>query len=353
MIPIPKLDQLTQARDGAFPVVVLIHNERNIVGEFLRHYRGICSPHFLIADDHSSDGTREFLAAQPDVSLFSPIEGSGYRADKALWRKALLDGHATGRWALSLDADEFLVFSGMESRSLEDYCAALDREGAEAVMGPMVDMYADKPLARHVYPEDAGQGLLETFPYFDRQPGAFWLRLRNPRQRKRYPTPPLALWGGMRVRLFQPGPPRHPFSDRVVRRLSHLDQPLNIGPLGLLRHRIALPFIGKKSGGQLDMTKIPLLRWDKSIRFSGGSHALSVPRRLSESMVALLHFKFTRGIGGIEYIARRGTHNAGAEAYHRMLAMQEVMDSSPMWSGSVRYRDSSSLAGIVRDIPAR
>lgn len=355
---IGRLEQVTEARTGMFPIVVLVHNERNILPEFLRHHRAICRPHFLVVDDHSSDGTRELLAAEPDVSLFSPIPGSSYREDKAAWRKALLDSHAAGRWALSLDADELLVFAGMEDRSLDAYCAALDREGAEAVMGPMVDMYADRPLADHVYPAESAQRLVDAFPCFDgpRLGGgqdALHLRLRNRGPRRRYPTPALALTGGMRARLFQAGSTRTPLSEWALRHLCRLDQPLNPGVLGMLRHRIARRLIGKRGEGSLDMTKIPLLRWDEAIGFSGGCHALSVPRRLSESMVALLHFKFTRGVSGIEYIAHRGSHAEGSDAYRRMLAMQDILRRSPIWPGSLRYQDSRSLAGIVRDIPAR
>ena len=46
-----------------------LRNERIRLPYFLRYYRNLGVNHFLIVDNDSDDGSREYLQAQPDVSL--------------------------------------------------------------------------------------------------------------------------------------------------------------------------------------------------------------------------------------------------------------------------------------------
>src|SRR5690606_9889559 len=77
--------------DYRLPCVALAHNEKHIFPEFLTHYRSLGVDRFFIVDDHSTDGSRAFLEAQPDVIIFEPIKGSSYSRDKRHWRAELLD----------------------------------------------------------------------------------------------------------------------------------------------------------------------------------------------------------------------------------------------------------------------
>ena len=61
-------------RDG-LPLCAVVRNEMYFLPAFLAHYRGLGVGHFLMLDDRSDDGTRAFLASQPDVTLI----GSGRR----------------------------------------------------------------------------------------------------------------------------------------------------------------------------------------------------------------------------------------------------------------------------------
>jgi hypothetical protein len=143
--------------DGAaMPCVALCHNERNILKDFLEHYRSLAKIAFLIVDDRSTDGSREFLLQQPDVTLFQPIPGSTYREHKRYWRQELLDAYSDGKWCLAPDIDEHFVYLGMENKPLPDLITEIEREGAEAMCAFMLDMYADKPLADHVYSGGGG-----------------------------------------------------------------------------------------------------------------------------------------------------------------------------------------------------
>ena len=96
------------------PCVVLAHIEALILPEFLRHYRDIGVDRFFIVDDRSTDGSLDFLRAQPDVTIFTPVEGSTYRKDKRFWRAELLDTYCSGKWVVVPDVDEHLVYRGIE-----------------------------------------------------------------------------------------------------------------------------------------------------------------------------------------------------------------------------------------------
>ena len=82
----------------------------------------------------------------PDVHLFQTeasfaASGAGMR-----WTNRLLDAHGIGAWCLTIDADEVLVYPHCETAPLPVLTAYLDRCGAEAMVAPMLDLYAEVPL---------------------------------------------------------------------------------------------------------------------------------------------------------------------------------------------------------------
>ncbi|MBP6677822.1 MAG: hypothetical protein KA156_01910, partial [Paracoccus sp.] len=95
--------------------------------------------------------------------------------------------------------------------------------------------------------------------------------------------------------------------------------------------------------------KLGLCRWRPGTRFMG-AHRLCESYRMSESIAAFLHFKFTRGTAGLEYTAARGQHFAGSRHYLDMLDATEILGASPVFEGSRRYAGSHSLQGILRGI---
>jgi hypothetical protein len=314
--------------------MALAHNEAKRAADFLRHYRQLGVAHFLILDDRSDDGTLEFLKQQDDVTVFVP-EGTNYREHKIAWRKDILGAYAAHRWVLVPDLDELFVYPHCDTRTLDAFTAHLDREGAEAVFAPMVEMYADAPLDEPVY--QAGGSMLAAFPHFDAD--GYRLVAGKRKHRKHFPTPALDMHGGPRERLFYDFSTDALSAPRrwAVQRFAHLRRSMqpDIGEqAGNLLARFALS--GKAPRPPLLMSKIALLKWRDGLAFPGGPHAISAPLPLSANWGALLHFKFIDLPAQVAYTAARGQHVKGAVHYKKLQARGEY-HRSPIYAGSRRY----------------
>lgn len=146
-------------RDAPVVVVAVARNERVLMPHFLAHYRQLGVRAFAIVDNLSDDGTREYLAAQDDVVLYSADTQYRHSHYGVSWQQAVLAGHRLGRWAIVADIDEFLVYPDSETRPVDEWLASLDAAGHDAAQVLMVDMYPAGDLDgadfRHAAPFDA------------------------------------------------------------------------------------------------------------------------------------------------------------------------------------------------------
>ena len=96
--------QLTPVADrtaslSAQPILLFstMRNERIRLPYFLAYYRRLGVNHFLIVDNGSDDGTRDFLAEQSDVSVWSATAGYKQSRFGMDWMMHLLRRHGHGR----------------------------------------------------------------------------------------------------------------------------------------------------------------------------------------------------------------------------------------------------------------
>lgn len=139
--------RLATVAAGACVVVAVTRNERAMMGHFLAHYRRLGVSGFLIVDNLSDDGTPEHLLAEPDVALFSADTAFRRAVQGTDWKVALMAHYRLGCWTLVADADELLLYPGMETTPLPAYLAGAEFAGANAVRVHMLDMYPEGPLA--------------------------------------------------------------------------------------------------------------------------------------------------------------------------------------------------------------
>jgi hypothetical protein len=272
----------------------VVHDEMFFLPAFLAHYRAMGVERFALIDDASTDGTAEFLAAQPDcvtlvseLRYFNPIDGK-----RALhsWRQALMDRFCAGRWGLFADADEFLALpDGMD---LPAIIARLEARGAASVWGAMIDMYpatVAEVTGAPMQPFDLrGPWFFDARPHLRARPGG---------------DRPVGLYRGSRARL-----------------LAENGVQTGEGTLRRLATRLGLSRFLKLN----NLSKVPLVRWDPGTRFDGSHRILPSPS--GPDMLAIMHFKFTADLGRkIAYALETGGYGSGSRQYRLMGALLAAM----------------------------
>ncbi len=242
-------DNLRQLRPDGVICVCTVRNERLRLPFFLNYYRRLGIDQFFIIDNGSDDGTSEYLAEQPDVTVWhtaSSYKRSRFGMDWVNW---ILRRHAHDHWILCVDVDEFFVFPFCDTRSLSALTDWLDASFIRSFGTMTIDMYPKGRIDQETYIE--GQNPFEIADWFDT--GNYTIS-KNPRYKN------LWIQGGARARLF--------FSETPERAPA--------------------------------LNKIPLVKWKRSYTFVSSTHML-LPRGLNltydewggeKASGCLLHAKF-------------------------------------------------------------
>lgn len=174
-----------------------IRNESIRLPWFLDHHRRLGVAHFLIVDNGSDDGSTDWLAAQPDVSLWTTT--ASYKASRfgVDWLTWLQMKHGHGHWCLTVDADELLIYPYWDSRDLRALTEWLDAQNRPMFGAMMLDLYPKGPVASHPY--TAGSDPLQHLHWFD--PSGYGQRIQQPMGN-------LWIQGGPRARAFFATEPR-------------------------------------------------------------------------------------------------------------------------------------------------
>jgi len=145
--------------------ILVVRNEAHRLLDCLRHHREIGVDRFAILDNGSSDETLNLLADQPDVDLYATTAPYAESRNGSFWRSWLLRRYGHGRWYLTIDADELLVYADMSRHDLHDLGAFLRSWSAKMFFAPMIDMYSDSPLNEVIY--RSGDKQIDACPFFD------------------------------------------------------------------------------------------------------------------------------------------------------------------------------------------
>jgi len=325
-------------RDGEIRLFSKCRNEQLRLPAFLRHYRELGVDGFYIADNGSSDGSLEYLRAQPDVRLFSTDGGFRKARGGTDWLNAMLARFGVGHWCVTVDVDELFVFPGSETVRLPALTRYLDDRGAEAMQCLLLDMYPGVPLNEARY--SPGDDLVEAAPFFD--PGPY----------DRFPhaeCPGVRIYGGVRERVFYPESYAHDLRRKLHVALYHrllLSLPVAKSNERVLAHKPLIPPC---------LTKVPLVRWDATTEYLNVNHFVS-PRNLAEESGVLLHFKFLQDFHERAVReAARGEYYDGAVEFRRYSAkLRENPNMTLRYQQSTRFRDSAELVrlGLLADTPA-
>ncbi|MCF6429655.1 MULTISPECIES: glycosyltransferase family 2 protein [unclassified Leisingera] len=296
-------DRTDQIPANGVLVFIVLRNEISRLPFFLESYRRLGAAHFLVVDNGSDDGSAELLADQPDVSVWQTA--ASYREARfgLDWLGWLLIRYGHGRWCLTVDADELLVYSGMEEHGLDDLTQNLEQQGRQGFGALMLDLYPKGPLGGQSYAPE--QDPCEILQWFDAGP------YRAVRQQ---PMGNLWVQGGARERVFfQEQPERSP-----------------------------------------TLNKLPLIRWNRRYAYMNSTHSLLPPQMNAlyngpggtEPSGILLHTKFLP-----EIVSKSATEKQRQQHFHTPLQFDGYYDgisgTPDLWySGSVRYQDPEQLAAL-------
>ena len=290
----PLVDRTAAIRSMDILLTCTVRNEAIRLPFFMAHYRALGVNHFLFVDNGSDDGTADFLATQPDVSVWttkSSYKLSRFGMDWLTW---LQIRHAHGHWCLTVDADEILIYPYCDTRPLPALTAWLDAAQVRSFGALMLDMYPKGPLQAQTY--TAGADPFDALCWFD---GGNYMIQRQPVLQR------LWIQGGVRARMF------------------FADQPERAPTLG----------------------KVPLVKWQRRFAYVSSAHSL-LPRDLNEVYDdrggefisgVLLHSKFLPGVvAKAAEEKQRQEHFANSTLYDRYY--DSLMQSPDLWCDrSSRY----------------
>lgn len=272
--------------------------------DVLRHYREIGVDRFALLDNGSVDGTLDYLAAQPDVDLYRTEASYSEARSGYFWRSYMASRYGFGRWYLSVDADELVVYSGMERKNLHHLREHLAAWKSKYLFAPLIDMYADRPLSELSFKH--GDRMLDVCRFCDGRDSYSPIR-----DRRGYAIVDMA--GGPRTRL-----------------------------------------VGEEAGKfKHSVRKYPFFLWDDTTVRRNTHDIESYGHRPGPSG-ATLHFKFLPDFTErVPLIVERGQHWNGAVQYKDYAAALDRGSLQSMrYPGSVEYRspESLALAGLVNRI---
>ncbi len=281
------VSRVNEIRPDTIILLSTLRNEKVRLPYFLRYYRDLGVNHFLIVDNNSDDGSREYLAQQPDVSLWTSKHSYKRARFGVDWLTWLQLRYCQGRWTITVDPDEFFVYPFCDTRPLRALTDWLDASSIRSFGAMLLDMYPKGPIDAQPYTE--GQDPFEIANWFD---SGNYVISRN----KKYGN--LWIQGGPRARMF--------FGDAPERAPA--------------------------------MNKIPLVKWDRHYTYVSSTHML-LPRGLNQvydewggekASGCLLHAKFLNTFAAkADEEMERKQHYANSHEYR---AYKEGLNDSPdMW----------------------
>ena len=281
------VNQTDQIRPRDVLLFCTFRNEDVRLPFFLKYYRGMGVNHFLFVDNDSDDGGREYLAEQPDVSIWT-TKGSYRKSRFGMdWLNYLQRHYAHGHWTLTVDPDEFFIYPFCDTRPIRALTDWLEASDIRSFGAMLLDMY---PKGRiDAVPYRRGQDPLDI---------ACWFDSGNYTISKNHLYYNLWIQGGPRARKF--------FTEEPWRAPA--------------------------------LNKTPLVRWDKRYAYVSSTHMI-LPRGLNlvydewggeKASGVLLHTKFldTFTAKAQEELERK-QHYAGSHEYKTYAA--ELANEPDLW----------------------
>jgi hypothetical protein len=147
------------------PAVVPYYGDHRLLGWFLNYYRGLGVGHFVFLDLGPKRDLHDWLAGETDCAVWRPA-GFMHPSHTIHALNFLRHRYAAGRWCLSVEPFDLLVFPKSETRHLRDLTDFIESEKRDHVFAVVVDAYGDRPAREMRY--EPGKSPVEMLPFFDK-----------------------------------------------------------------------------------------------------------------------------------------------------------------------------------------
>ena len=334
-MPLKLLSTSNRRPSRGIPLICPVRDELSFLPAFLRHHRKIGVETFLFIDNNSSDGTTDYLLAQPDCLVFHTADSyraSNYATD---WINQVVRELDLQGWLIYLDVDEHLIYPECENIGIEQFCDSVRRAGFDCVNAAMIDMYPKESfLDISVSPE---QEMLDVMGWFD----ADYLF-------REWPTRPwdhrkgflLQVLGGPRCRLLSDLNVEARHGAAFYTLANQVDRIVDRIPLGLM------PLLAKLAPREMPaQQKRPINLVKPGFRYLN-SH-IGTNDNVACDMTALLHYKFCGELKRRFEMKAEGNHYRRGLSYMQLEnAITACPRSSLHYPGSRQFRSSADLAAV-------
>jgi len=294
-----------------------LRDEMYFLPAFLDHYRRLGIERFVLVDDRSEDGGREYLLDQPDVMVLgtdwrfgesAPIAPGHLKvkSERAItgWLNILPARYALGRWAVRADLDEFVTLPS--GTTFADVAALAETAGGNVVYGPMLDLYPSK--LGDAIPGDRFDP--ETNWFFDALPHLRPSGARQPKQ----------IYHGARARLLLANDIwPHP-AVRVLLHLARVSRP---------------PFFN-------DLRKPVLFRW-QSTTLQASSHEIDLVA-VPGFLLPVPHYKFAEDLR--RRVCRAVSERQYFSASFEYTMLERLLDELEKAEASLTFKHSRPVRGF-------
>jgi hypothetical protein len=133
-----------------------------MLNRFFDHHRRLGVQEFVFLDLTPEGGLGQLLVGEDRAAVWRPRVD--FDASRVLhWLNYLRGIYATGRWCLSLDLNDMLVYYRSETRQIGDLIDFLESENRDHIFAQIIEMYGSE-RAMDLNPQD---DLLDKLCYFD------------------------------------------------------------------------------------------------------------------------------------------------------------------------------------------
>ena len=131
---------------GEIGAICIVRNEVDRLPLFFEHYKALGVDRFFMVDNLSNDGTHELLMDEPAADVFMAHASFNDGSGGLYWANGIAREYCRNNWIVRSDADELLVYDGMERHSLARLRDWLVGQGWDRLYAMMLDVYPSGDL---------------------------------------------------------------------------------------------------------------------------------------------------------------------------------------------------------------